>query len=176
MQGNYKLHTQIRGSIHPHVTLAAATFVWHVNCVRARHAMMSMDYLMAMATFFLAILMNLMHPGSFVVETWTSKAAAVIFGSTQNGCPLALVLLGTRPLKIWRSSSKMPNQSSWQQKAMFLPLSPRTHTHMKARGNQRRSKKDIYELELAGNSFIPLSKCSAMKQSTVTYSTFGKNK
>ena len=92
--GNYKLHTiphpntvQVRSiMIHPHVTLAAAAanypFVWHVNYVRARHAMMSMDYLMAMATFFLAILLNLMHQGSFIMETWTSKAAAVIFGST----------------------------------------------------------------------------------------------
>ena len=129
------------------MSAAAATnypFVWHVSYVRAWHAMMSMDYLMAMATIFLAILLNLMHQGSLNMETWRSKAAVIFvlrvlrsLGVHILGALWHSVLLGTRPLKIWRSSS-MPNQSSWQQKAKcsckFRPT----------------PKKNVEELEHAG--------------------------
>lgn len=73
------------------------------------------------------------------MEKWTWKAAAVIFGSTWK----------TGALWHWSSWSswalgrsksgqaQMPNQSSWQQKAMFLPISEKTCESMRKSGRTK---------------------------------------
>ena len=76
-------------------------------------------------------------PGEFYYGNVDIKSCSCDFRvHMKNGCPLALVLLGTRPLKIWPSSDAKSVKLAAKGN-MFLPISAQTCERMRKSGRTK---------------------------------------